>query len=464
VYDNPAALQAQFEKDLNLNTAQFMLMYALYSWPNVALCFFGGFLMDRTIGIRLGAIIFSGLIMLGQVVFAIGTGSGNYTTALIGRFIFALGGENLGVAQNTYAVNWFKGKELNMVFGLQLSFSRLGSTLNMLTSVPIYNMFRGSHQDNYKYLGDALWVGAMLCAFSFGCAILAGYLDKRSARLLGRLEKKSEEVIKISDIKTFPMSFWLVCLVCVAFYVTIFPFIALAIVYYQDKYNVSASSAATINSIVYLISAGASPLFGFVVDRYGRNLTFVAIAIVGTYGCHAMIAFSLITPYVPIVLLGFCYSLCACSLWPMVSLLIPDHQLGTAYGFMQAVQNLGLAVIATVAGIIVDDKGYLWLEVFFLAWLAIALMAIMFLFGLDYGRKGTLNLSAAERKALKDSEKPSIEEGKPLEEEEVKETTSLIRPRTPFELRNRYISRIGVALPDNYAVIRARFVGPGLLK
>jgi len=36
-----------------------------------------------------------------------------------------IGGENLGVAQNTYAVRWFNGRELNMVFGLQLSFSRV---------------------------------------------------------------------------------------------------------------------------------------------------------------------------------------------------------------------------------------------------------------------------------------------------------------------------------------------------
>ncbi len=40
-----------------------------------------------------------------------------------------MGGENLGVAQNTYSVGWFKGRELNMVFGLQLSFSRVVSTL-----------------------------------------------------------------------------------------------------------------------------------------------------------------------------------------------------------------------------------------------------------------------------------------------------------------------------------------------
>lgn len=37
----------------------------------------------------------------------------------------SIGGESLAVAQNTYAVNWFKGKELNLVFGLQLSMARL---------------------------------------------------------------------------------------------------------------------------------------------------------------------------------------------------------------------------------------------------------------------------------------------------------------------------------------------------
>lgn len=40
-------------------------------------------------------------------------------------FVDSIGGESLAVAQNTYAVNWFKGKELNLVFGLQLSMARL---------------------------------------------------------------------------------------------------------------------------------------------------------------------------------------------------------------------------------------------------------------------------------------------------------------------------------------------------
>lgn len=31
-------------------------------------------------------------------------------------------------------------------------------------------------------------------------------------------------------------------------------------------------------------------------------------------------------------LLGVSYSLLACALWPMVAFVVPEHQLGTAYG------------------------------------------------------------------------------------------------------------------------------------
>lgn len=46
-YDNPGALQDTFMKDLNLTTTSFVALYSIYSWPNVILCFIGGFLIDR---------------------------------------------------------------------------------------------------------------------------------------------------------------------------------------------------------------------------------------------------------------------------------------------------------------------------------------------------------------------------------------------------------------------------------
>lgn len=68
VYDNPAALQDVMISELNINTGQFAMFYSLYSWPNVILCFIGGFLIDRVFGVRWGAIIFGCIVTVGQVM------------------------------------------------------------------------------------------------------------------------------------------------------------------------------------------------------------------------------------------------------------------------------------------------------------------------------------------------------------------------------------------------------------
>jgi len=49
-----------------------LMCISRYSWPNVVLCFFGGYLLDRVFGIRLGSILFCLLILVGQLIFALG--------------------------------------------------------------------------------------------------------------------------------------------------------------------------------------------------------------------------------------------------------------------------------------------------------------------------------------------------------------------------------------------------------
>ena len=61
--------------------------------------------------------------LTGQVIFALGGLLDSYPVMQAGRFVFGIGGESLAVAQNTYAVSWFKGKELNMVFGFQVRYT-----------------------------------------------------------------------------------------------------------------------------------------------------------------------------------------------------------------------------------------------------------------------------------------------------------------------------------------------------
>lgn len=399
-YDNPAALQTEVLQDLNLNTAEFMQLYAWYSWPNVVLCFLGGFLIDRVFGIRLGTIIFSLFVFTGQIIFAFGALANRFWLMEVGRFVFGIGGESLAVAQNTYAVNWFKGKELNLVFGLQLSMARLGSTVNMNIMGWVYHRVEEAVTAGHTTLGVSLMIAAATCLFSLTCALVLGFLDKRAERILHKEQGKTGEVIKLTDVKDFPVSLWLIFIICVGYYVAIFPFIGLGQVFFIEKFNFSPANARAVNSIVYIISAPASPVLGFMVDRVGRNVIWVMCAVITTLMAHMMLAFTFWNPWIAMSLLGVSYSLLACALWPMVAFVVPEHQLGTAYGFMQSIQNLGLALIAMAAGAILDNRGYLVLEVFFCACICIALMAVVMLYFVDYLKGGDLNRSASERARL----------------------------------------------------------------
>lgn len=121
-----------------------------------------------------------------------------------------------------------------------------------------------------------------------------------------------------------------------------------------------------VDGIIYTISAVVCPIFGYLIDLTGRNIMWVFASTLITLFSHSLLAFTFINPWVPMCFMGVGYSVLACALWPMVAIVIPEHQLGTAYGIMQSVQNLGLAVTPLIAGYLVDAKGYIVLEVFFL--------------------------------------------------------------------------------------------------
>lgn len=54
-------------------------------------------------------------------------------------------------------------------------------------------------------------------------------------------------------------------------------------------------------SIVYIISAPASPVLGFMVDKTGRNVIWVMIAVITTLAAHMMLAFTFWNPWIAMV-------------------------------------------------------------------------------------------------------------------------------------------------------------------
>merc|ERR1719193_1986494 len=253
------------------------------------------------------------------------------------------------------------------------------------------------------------------------------------------------EVVKISDVKSFPVSFWFLTLACLAYYGAIFPFVSLAQDFFKEKWHYTSQEANKVIGLVYLVSAPASPLLGLMIDKTGRNITWVFLAILASIGCHCLLAFSMLSPYIGICVLGVAYSLLASALWPIAALLIPEYQLGTAYGLMQAIQNLGTALITMGAGSIVDEHGYFWLMNFFLFWLLVTLACTVCIWISDCSTSGYINMGVAAREAF-DAERMAREA-----EERRRRLTShrLLQPRTTASIRNRYLCKIGAGLPSH---------------
>jgi len=446
-YDGPGALQSEIKSNLNITTAQFSSLYAWYCWPNAVLPIVGGFLMDRVLGIRFGTMVFAMFIVIGQLLFALGGFVDRLWVMEIGRFVFGIGGESLAVAQNTYAVAWFKGKELNMVFGFQLSVARVGSTVNFVLMEPLFD-YIDQFTDGATTVGWTLLIAGATCVMSFFCAVILAWMDKRRNRMLGISEmgaSETGETVKISDIKDFPISFWFLTLACLAYYGAIFPFVSLAQDFFKERFNFSSQESNKIIGLIYLISAPVSPMLGLLLDKVGKNITWVFLAVLISGGCHCLLAFTQVSPYIGMIVMGVAYSLLASALWPIAALLIPEYQLGTAYGLMQAIQNLGTALITMAAGSIVDEYGYDWLEVFFIGLLGVSLASTMCMWICDCTGNGYINMSISEREKF-DEDRRRAEE---TQRRRRLTSYTLMRPRTSASLRNRYLSRVGAGLPSH---------------
>lgn len=55
----------------------------------------------------------------------------------LGFAIFGVGVETTGITVSKIIVKWFKGKEMALAMGLEMATARIGTTLAMVTSVPI---------------------------------------------------------------------------------------------------------------------------------------------------------------------------------------------------------------------------------------------------------------------------------------------------------------------------------------
>ncbi len=344
-YDCIGPLTPLLKEQLNLSSTKVYMLYSIYSIPVILFVVLGGVLADK-LGVRKAAILFSGLFALGTVL----TASENYVIMLIGRFLFGIGAECYYVVMNKILAKWFKDRGLAMAFGINLFLCR-GGTYAAFFALPWI-------ADNFT-LSTALWIVAGINVFGLLVTLLYGLLDRygEKKQIVSFVEVESEEQFTLRDALRLPLAFWVISLLCVTYYSAIFPFQGAATDFFIERYNIDNVAAGRLAGTIILISMFSTWIFGAIVDRIGKRATMMIIGSLAMIPCHISMAYTNINPWIPMVILGLSFSLVPAALWPALPLMVKERQLGTAYGVIAMVQNVGLFAFPLAVGAIRDMTG-----------------------------------------------------------------------------------------------------------
>lgn len=357
-YDIIGAIAPSLIEELGAARETVGSFYTMYSVAAIISVLIGGFLIDY-LGIRKSSMIFSLLVFGGSALVAYAQ---SIPVLMIGRFIFGAGSEPLIVAQSAMLARWFKGKELALSFGIALTVSRLGTLFSFNTGELIV-----SHYGGYRY---ALIAAMLFCAVSLVANVVFVIMDRYGEKVVELKEEGAEEKIVFEEIKYFPPSFWYVTLLCVTFYSAIFPFTALSTDFFVDKWNIPRvaeasggffyqvfnnflhmfNTAGGISSIIIFASMVLAPFAGHMVDKIGKRATLMIIGSILLIPTYLLLGFTHIYPAIPMIILGASFVLVPAAMWPSVPLIVKKEYVGTAFGLMTFIQNLGLALFPYLNG------------------------------------------------------------------------------------------------------------------
>jgi MFS family permease len=318
--------------DLDIGFLQFM-----YSFPNIFTVVIGGFIIDR-MGLRKALMIFAVLSFIGPAITA---ATGHLPVMATGRLIFGMGAESLNVAVTTALARWFRGKELSFAFGLNLTASRLGT-------------FAALNSPSWARWAYATWRTPFLIALAFSAFCVVGaavyWAMEEWAEKNYDLGKVSTDKVVFADLFKFGLSYWLIVALCVVFYSAIFPFQTFAVKFFIEAHGTSREFGGFLSSMLTLFAMIATPLFGLWVDRVGKRALLMMVGSLLLIPVYLMMAYTQVNLYLPMAMMGIAFSLIPAVMWPSVAYLVDQPKLGTAYGLMTMLQNIGFGGFNLLVG------------------------------------------------------------------------------------------------------------------
>lgn len=364
IFQNPDLLQ------LGWDSAD----YGFYAGGYSFLCVCGGLVVCGILldvfGVRIVGSVFVGLMILGAaaVFFALVSGLApdtSLTIAYIGCMIFGLGSEIAGVAVTRSIAKWFKGRNVALAMGLQLSIARLGTAAAFILA-PV--LVAGKPEGEIYTLAETARPAVAGLAMLLAGGVLWGIFVAMDARfdadagIAASRGKVSEadrfwfsDIVKVLGNPRFLM----IAFLCVFFYCCIISFKKFGTSIVIPRFGMDVDSAKWMITMIPFFTVIFTPLFGALVDKVGKATVWMLTGAGLVLAAHLIMAFApqgtAFYGYLAISLLGTGYSLVPSAMWPTVPKIIPDRNLGTAYSLVYWIQNMGMLLVPVFVGRIFRD-------------------------------------------------------------------------------------------------------------
>ena len=359
-------VKPMLESVLGWNSSDFGIYTSSYTWFNVFLfmLIFSGIILDK-MGVRFTGLLATSMMAIGTginywalihvfpdgaMIFGIKT---QVIISAIGFGIFGVGTEAGGITVSKAVVKWFKGREMALAMGMQMSIARLGTALALGIALPLAKA--------YSYSSPVLlaFVFMLIALSSF---VIYTFMDKKlDASIAQSAAGKAEDAFELKDILFIIKNkgFWYIAILCVLFYSAVFPFLFYATDLMINKYHVNPNLAGAIPALLPFGTIFLTPLFGTIYDKKGKGATIMIIGSIILIFVHGMLTIPFLNAWwlaaALVIILGIGFSLVPAAMWPSVPKIIPEKQLGTAYAVIFWIQNIGLWIIPLLLGIVLNS-------------------------------------------------------------------------------------------------------------
>lgn len=335
-----------------------------------------GIILDK-MGIRFTGILSASLMVVGACIKYIGITDwfqgtdfcawlntwwvsmpGSAKVASLGFMIFGCGCEMAGITVSKSIAKWFEGKEMALAMGVEMAIARLGVFAVLSLSPLLAEKFDHSVVAPIAFCSVLLLIGLInYLVFS----VMDTKLDKQTGVI--KEEGPREDEFKISDLKYILTNkmFWIIALLCVLYYSSIFPFQRYATNFLECTLNIPAKDAANLFRWFPILAMILTPFLGSFIDFKGKGASMLIYGALIMTICHLIFAFILPQfkhewfALIIILILGVSFSLVPASLWPSVPKVIDAKILGSAYSLIFWIQNIGLCFVPKIIGNVLNS-------------------------------------------------------------------------------------------------------------